>query len=222
MNNTSLFDLLPEEEAKQYKPLKSTDWKWTFKDYPKEKNGIKVFSCFACGGGSTMGYKLAGCDVVGCCEIDLDSMDMNFNYEPVTYGEIKHGKLRPISETSKFYNIAKAANDKDKSIADTRMRLGEKGSAFQTYYIRDDMIMPTQRAKPDIIDLSEIAYVSKETIISAQTFPQDYNFINDSYANIGYVCGMSVPPIMIKRIVTRLIESGIFKDKLIDKGGGEE
>ena len=49
---------------------KSTDWKWSFKDYPKEKNGLKVFSCFACGGGSTMGYKLAGCDVLGCCEID--------------------------------------------------------------------------------------------------------------------------------------------------------
>ena len=51
-------------------PKKSTDWKWTFADYPKEKNGLKVFSCFACGGGSTMGYKLAGCEVLGCVEID--------------------------------------------------------------------------------------------------------------------------------------------------------
>lgn len=36
---------------------KSNDWKWTMaNDYP-QKNGLKVFSCFACGGGSTMGYK---------------------------------------------------------------------------------------------------------------------------------------------------------------------
>jgi DNA (cytosine-5)-methyltransferase 1 len=34
------------------------------------KNGIKVFSTFACGGGSTMGYKLAGCDVIGANDID--------------------------------------------------------------------------------------------------------------------------------------------------------
>lgn len=34
------------------------------------KNGKKVFSSFSCGGGSTMGYKLAGFDVIGCCEID--------------------------------------------------------------------------------------------------------------------------------------------------------
>ena len=29
MEQTSLFDLLPEEEAIKYKPKKSTDWKWT-------------------------------------------------------------------------------------------------------------------------------------------------------------------------------------------------
>ena len=71
METLSIFDLLPDEEAKKYKPIKSTDWKWTMADdYPKETNGLKVFSCFACGGGSTMGYKLAGCEVIGCCEID--------------------------------------------------------------------------------------------------------------------------------------------------------
>ena len=47
------------------------NYRWTMKDdYPTEKNGLKVFSCFACGGGSTMGYKLAGFDVIGCNEID--------------------------------------------------------------------------------------------------------------------------------------------------------
>ena len=45
--------------------LNSTDhhfpWKWrldNLKDVPK--NGKTVFSCFSCGGGSSMGYKLAG------------------------------------------------------------------------------------------------------------------------------------------------------------------
>ena len=69
MNQLDIFDFLPDGE--KFKPIKSTDRKWTMaNDYPKVKNGLKVFSCFACGGGSTMGYKLAGCDVIGCCEID--------------------------------------------------------------------------------------------------------------------------------------------------------
>lgn len=36
------------------------------------KNGLTVFSTFHCGGGSTMGYKLAGYDVLGGVEIDPD------------------------------------------------------------------------------------------------------------------------------------------------------
>ena len=44
---------------------------WRLEDLKNiEKNGLKVFSCFSCGGGSTMGYKLAGCEVIGNVEID--------------------------------------------------------------------------------------------------------------------------------------------------------
>jgi len=45
-------------------------YRWNLKDAKFTKDKGKVFSCFACGGGSTMGYKLAGFDVLGCNEID--------------------------------------------------------------------------------------------------------------------------------------------------------
>ena len=97
----SIFDLLPEEEAVQYRPKKSDDWKWRFSDYPKEKNGLKVFSCFACGGGSTMGYKLAGCEVLGCCEIDPRMNEVYVkNHNP------KYNFLMDIREFNKLPNEA--------------------------------------------------------------------------------------------------------------------
>jgi DNA (cytosine-5)-methyltransferase 1 len=148
---------------------------------------------------------------------NLDFINLYFNYEPVTYAMIKEGKLKEMGKDTKFYQIAAQANDKDKNIADTRKRLGQKGSAFQTLYIRDNMVVPTQRAKPDLIDLEHIAYVSKETIRNSQTFPEDYKFIPDTYSNVGYICGMSVPPLMIKRLMGRLIEAGLFRYKLGDK-----
>jgi len=43
---------------------------WTLKDAVFTKDKGSVFSCFACGGGSTMGYKLAGFNVLGFNEID--------------------------------------------------------------------------------------------------------------------------------------------------------
>lgn len=54
----------------EFSPIKPNDWKWNLTDGYPQTNGLKVFSLFACGGGSTMGYKLAGCEVLGCCEID--------------------------------------------------------------------------------------------------------------------------------------------------------
>ena len=44
------------------------NWKLSEANFTKDKG--KVFSCFACGGGSTMGYKLAGFDVIGHNDID--------------------------------------------------------------------------------------------------------------------------------------------------------
>lgn len=49
--------------------MTSFPWKWSLADLPKPTRG-RVFSTFACGGGSSMGYKRAGFEVVGCCEID--------------------------------------------------------------------------------------------------------------------------------------------------------
>ena len=51
-------------------------------DYP-EPDDLNVFSTFACGGGSTMGYKLAGYKVLGCLEIDPEIIDLyELNHKP--------------------------------------------------------------------------------------------------------------------------------------------
>lgn len=373
MDELTLFDFM--EDGEQYKPIVSTDWKWTFADYPKQKNGIKVFSCFACGGGSTMGYKLAGCEVLGCCEIDkqmndiyvanhhpkynflmdirdfnklpdneipaelfdidildgsppcttfsmagqreeswgkekkfregqkeqtLDDLsfvfietveklrpkvvimenvegltvgaawayvqkiyknlnaagysvnhwllkgetmgipqmrhrvffvairndlqinpkelDMTFNYKAITYGEIKSEKGREFSERAKngkLYKLLLEANPEDKSICDILIRKGEKPSAFQQIIIHDKDVCPTIRASHgfDAYRFPEMTKATTHDVICAQTFPQDYNFIDFGNTNIAYVCGMSVPPVMIKRIVAKLIEQGVFDYK---------
>jgi DNA (cytosine-5)-methyltransferase 1 len=67
------------------------NYNWTLKDAVFTKDKGKVFSCFACGGGSTMGYKLAGFDVLGCNEIDPKMMEAyKANHAP------KYSYLEPI------------------------------------------------------------------------------------------------------------------------------
>ena len=61
------------------------------KDVPK--NGVKVMSTFACGGGSTMGYKRAGCEVIAANDIDPEmAWHYKRNHAP------KHYFLCPIRD----------------------------------------------------------------------------------------------------------------------------
>ena len=371
MENFTLFDLLSDDEAKKYKPIKSNDWKWTMaNDYPKDKNGLKVFSCFACGGGSTMGYKLAGCEVIGCNEIDprmnkvyvenhhpkynylqdirefnkredlpqelydldildgsppcttfsmagdreeswgkkkkfregqteqtlddlsfvfietvaklrpkvmimenveglikgeaysyvrkiysqlhsigykvrhwlckgetmgvpqarhrvffvasrldfdLDKIDMSFNYKPITYGEIKDGLGKTTTE--KMYKILCEAKKTEKDGVGAWNRLfnngGNKRMYFNIILCHNEQVFPTISAGHNcLFDYENKKAVSRQDLINAQTFPKDFDFLTNSYCRTEYFLGMSVPPIMIKRIVNRLIESGLFDYKL--------
>lgn len=72
--------------------LKHGPWKLSdLKDIPK--NNKKVFSCFHCGGGSSMGYKLAGFEVIGGVEIDPKMMNLyRVNHNP------KHSYLMGVQE----------------------------------------------------------------------------------------------------------------------------
>ena len=58
-------------------------YNWNLKDAIFTKDKGKVFSCFACGGGSTMGYKLAGFDVIGHNDIDKKMIEVyKENHKP--------------------------------------------------------------------------------------------------------------------------------------------
>ena len=57
------------------------------------KNGLTAFSCFHCGGGSTMGYKLAGFNMLGGVEIDPEMMAIyRANHKP------KHSYLMGVQQ----------------------------------------------------------------------------------------------------------------------------
>ena len=51
--------------------LSKPDCAWSLADLANvPQNGVKVMSTFACGGGSSMGYKRAGCSIVAANDID--------------------------------------------------------------------------------------------------------------------------------------------------------
>lgn len=75
-------------------------YRWSLKDYP-ESHGHTVFTTFACGGGSTMGYKLAGFNVVGANDVDPKMAKIyQANHHPKQYflEDIRELAKRPKSD----------------------------------------------------------------------------------------------------------------------------
>ena len=83
---------------------------WNLKDANFTKDKGTVFSCFACVGGSTMGYKLAGFDVIGCNEIDKKVNDIyvanhhpKFNYQCDIRDLVEKAKAKELPK--ELYNL---------------------------------------------------------------------------------------------------------------------
>ncbi len=333
----------------------STDfpWKWSLRDLEnRPKNGCNVFSCFSCGGGSTMGYKLAGYNVIGCCEIDPDMMEvykannhpkhsflmdirdfvkladeklpvelksldildgsppcsvfsmagtreegwntekmfregqakqrlddlffyfinvagrlkpkvviaenvkgliigtakgwvnqivkafdeagyyvqifllnsvrmgvpqkrervffiahrkdlpypklrLDFRTRPISFANVREPYGKALSEDNIAAKLMKYRISSDRCLADISKRVRKKNSGFTSPINHDDEPVQTITAGGYCFRMCDGLLMTEKDIISCQTFPQDYNFMNQ---DIQYVCGMSVPPVMMAKI----------------------
>ena len=75
---------------------------------------------------------------------------------------------------------------------------------FQLLLCNDELVAPTMTAHCNNLRWDTKSSLSKQDIISMSTFPQDFDFMTENLDSISYVCRMSVPPIMIKRVAERL------------------
>ena len=328
------------------------NWKWYLKDLETtEKNGLNVFSCFSCGGGSSMGYKLAGYTVVGNCELDravnkvycanlhpkhnylmdvrefgaidndklpeelfhLDVLDgsppcstfsmagkreegwgkekqfregqkfqrlddlffefikivkklqpkvaiaenvkglvtgsargyvneiikafrdagyttqlfllnaatmgvpqarervffiahrndlkvpklqMSFRERPILFGQVRSEHGIPLTDCMEK-ELLKSRRETDTSMEDINLRLHGRASGFGRMIVSDKRVCCTVAAGSSIYRMADAEKFSRQDFINVQTFPQDYDFMDQQPQ---YICGMSVPPLMMARI----------------------
>jgi len=79
---------------------------WTLKDLEKIEKAGSVFSTFSCGGGSSMGYKMAGFNVVGANDIDKE-MEWHYktNHNPHIYYLCPIKDLLSMELEPELYNL---------------------------------------------------------------------------------------------------------------------
>jgi DNA (cytosine-5)-methyltransferase 1 len=87
--------------------MATPDCAWNLTDLQHvQQNGLKVMSTFACGGGSSMGYKRAGCTIVAANDIDPEmAWHYKRNLNPPSYFLCPIGDLLKRELPAELYEL---------------------------------------------------------------------------------------------------------------------
>lgn len=142
-------------------------------------------------------------------DLNFPKLQLEFNEDFITYGQIKDTEYKLINKDTQLYQRWLKRSRKDNSLCDTIKRTENgKISSFNTQFVKDNRIPNTLASGSLFLRFDVPASISDRDIKLIQTFPQDYNFLKQ---NVQYICGMSVPPIMMKKIAEQI------KIQLLDK-----
>ena len=131
---------------------------------------------------------------------NLPDLRLNFDEPPVTFSEVKSNQPHDALHGTKL-DIWEKRRFGDKNFGDTNLRLIGKANRFNSAYLYLEKVCPTLTSTTaearDYIHFDEPLSINEEEIKSISSFPQDYQ---STRKDIGWLCGMSVPPIMTAQI----------------------
>ncbi len=134
--------------------------------------------------GNRMGYK---------------PLKLNFNYDLIPFGQIRSGEGKPVASWNRKYVDYILPGDRDFAAACTRLE--GKRKLFSDKICDDKDVCQTIVTRGELYRFADKRRFSDNDYISAQSFPQDYDFEGNE---IKFVCGMSVPPNMMANIATEI------------------
>ncbi|MGM0214948.1 DNA cytosine methyltransferase [Enterococcus sp. AZ109] len=134
-------------------------------------------------------------------DLKFPKLNLEFSCTPITYGDVRSGRGRKIPTESETYKRWEKRRPNDRSLGDVMKREFGRDSNFSTIIFKDQLVPNTITSSSMYLRDDVPEFISREDFIRIQTFPQDYNFLDK---NVQYVCGMSVPPIMMKKIAEQI------------------
>lgn len=135
------------------------------------------------------------------------NLKLKFDCEPIKFNKILEKgaqgvkKLWPSIEVRWPYI---EEGDQNLKFADAKYRgLSTYNAFFSTNILYGNEVAPTLTSSGTSLYYHEKRNVSDKEYVRMSTFPIDYNFMG---LDVRYVCGMSVPPLMIAGIVEKMKE----------------
>lgn len=150
-------------------------------------------------------------------DLGLPKIKLSFNEKPIVYGEYKDDDWIPINKDTMTYRRWTRRSHADKTIGDIVKRTEKgKNSGFTTPYAKDNEVPATMTASVRHVRFDVPGLMSDRDVVLTQSFPLDYDFNGNDPQ---YVCGMSVPPVMMKRIAKEVQKQWLDKIERGEENG---
>lgn len=130
-------------------------------------------------------------------DLDYPKLQMKFTSKPVLFGDVREPYGKELSDDKLSAKLMKYRIPSDKCLADISVRVRKKNSGFTSPISHDDEPAQTITAGGHSFRMCDGLLMTDRDIINCQTFPQDYDFLDQ---RVQYICGMSVPPVMMAKI----------------------
>lgn len=129
-------------------------------------------------------------------------IDMGFNEKQILYGEFADDEGKDITGKMKEAWDNKEQGDYD--LTNAYWKIHKKRGLFNCVLAYKNNVCNTLAAHIEaIIPFHKPKYLSEMEVRLASTFPTDYDFLK---CKPYYICGMSVPPVMMAQIANRVWE----------------
>ncbi len=132
-------------------------------------------------------------------ELGYGKLELDFHEKPILFREIRdEGGKKPSKVVCSMLQEKRRT---DRKLSDINKRLYGSGSRFGMPFVWDNMVAPTITSQGEFLKANMDLMLSDMDIINCQSFPYDYDFCGN---DVQYVCGMSVPPLMMQRIAAEI------------------
>ena len=130
-------------------------------------------------------------------DLCLPAIKLTFTERTIPFGEVRTEHGVPLRKGEKVKRYLNYIQPTDKCLGDTLKRIIGAEMLYNATISQDHNVAGTLTARCLTIRGADKLQYSDGDHINVQTFPQDYDFQDQ---NVRYICGMSVPPVMMARI----------------------
>lgn len=135
-------------------------------------------------------------------DFNLPKLKLDFNEEPITFGEFRDTKATENQLTENDYSIWRERERRDVSFRDTLIRTkGISGKFFTHTYIREQNVPHTIDTKAAQYDYESPRKLNVREFTQISSFPLDYKAPEKKKV---WLYGMSVPPVMTAQIANQI------------------